>query len=95
MCHADENCGSYRNEGLDFSQRNLKRLRFLTNPLQTFNGRGFASGQKTRWQKGDVRGQMRQFGMEFPPERFNKLPNWIPDVSYQGITLFLRHEEKL
>jgi len=38
---------------------------------------------------------MRQFGMEFPPERFNKLPNWIPDVSYQGITLFLRHEEKL
>jgi hypothetical protein len=95
MGYTDEDGGSYRNESLHFSERDLERLDFFTGAFQDLDRRGFASGQETRRQKRDVSGQVRQFGMKFLPERFDELSYRISDVSHEGITLVLRHEEKL
>ena len=42
-----------------------------------------------------MRGEMRQFGMKLAPERLDEFPYGVSDVGYQGVTLLLRHEQKL
>src|SRR6185437_12991226 len=82
-CHWDES--------LYLAERNLKRIYFLAKFLHRFERGWLTAGQQTRRKQGHVGRKMRQFGMEFLAERFNKLSYRVPYVSDECITLVPRH----
>lgn len=86
---------SHRDEGLNLAERNLEGFYVLTAFLKGLNGARLIANQITGWQEGDVGGEMGQFRVELTPKGLHELPNGVSDVGYQGVTLFLRHEEKL
>jgi hypothetical protein len=82
-------------ERLNLAERNLEGFYVLTAFLKGLNCAGLIANQITGWQEGDMGCEMRQFRVELTPKGLHELPNGVTDVGYQGVTLFLRHEEKL
>jgi hypothetical protein len=91
MGYADENCRGDGDKGFHISQGNFERIHLATDFFQHRQRGQFAALQTTRWKHGKVSRQMRQLGMQFPPEVLNKFSDWIPHVSHQGITASLHH----
>src|SRR5277367_5409760 len=93
--HADEHRRSYRDEGFNVSKIHLERLRPTADILERLQRPEFPTLQPPRRKDGHVRGQMRQFRMQFPAEVLNKFPDSILHISHQGITRILHVNPKL
>jgi len=88
-------CRSNGNESLNLAQGNLKRFDLFAKGFHGFYRCGFIGAKKTWREQSDVGGKMWQFGVKLAPQRFDKLSRRILHVSYERVTLPLRHEEKL
>jgi hypothetical protein len=91
MGHADENCRRKRTEGFNLTQRDRKRFHMAAHLFQSFTRRHFAPLKDARRQHGQMSCKMRERGMQLAPEMFDKLSDWISQVSHQGVTRVRHH----
>src|ERR1700746_1867956 len=87
MGHANKDGGGNRDKGLDFSERNFKRLNFFAVPFQGCERRRFGPAQAAWRQEGNVCSEMGKLGMQFLSELLDELSNLVFHIRDQRESL--------
>src|ERR1700693_5859081 len=93
--HADINRRSGGNKRLHVAQGHFERLSLAADSRKHLQGGAFGPAQQPWRQKGNVGSEMRQVGMQLPPEVLHELSHRTSHIRYQRIPRALHIQQKI